>query len=140
MSKRRYLLIAFLLIAVLALAACGGNKESAAPSSTDGGGADVAAGQKIFQETVIGTNPGCSTCHSLEPDKILVGPSLAGIAGRAGSIVSGMSAEEYIHQAIVEPDAHVAEGFTVGSMPAGFDKALSEQQLNDLVAYLMTLK
>jgi cytochrome c len=42
---------------------------------------DVARGQRLFQN--------CTACHSLEPDKNLTGPSLAGVIGRkAGTLQS----------------------------------------------------
>ena len=86
---------------------------------------------------MIGSNPGCVTCHSLEAGKTLVGPSMAGIAGRAGSAVSGQSAEQYLRQSLAEPDAFVAKGFQKGLMPK---PTLTDKQANDLIAYLQTLK
>jgi sulfur-oxidizing protein SoxX len=132
---RRFLLV-LALILVLSLAACGGD------SSTEGGGGaapagDAAAGETVFNEVAV---PACGTCHSLEPDVVLVGPSLAGIDSRAGSRVSGQSAEDYLHESIVDPNAFVVEGFASGLMPQTYGSALSEQQIEDLVAYMMTLK
>jgi nitric oxide reductase subunit C len=123
------------VIAALALAACGGG-ASPAPAGGSGAG-DAAAGKALFAQSVIGSNPGCITCHALEAGKTLVGPSMAGIASRAGGIVAGQSAEQYLRQSIVEPDAHVATGFAKGLMPK---PTLTDKQVNDLVAYLLTLK
>jgi cytochrome c len=75
----------------------------------------------------------------VQPGQNLVGPSLGGIANVAGQMVSGQSAEEYLHESIVSPDAYVVEGFQSGIMPSNYGTQLSEQQINDLVAYLMTL-
>ena len=91
-------------------------------------------------QQLIETQPGCITCHSLEPGVTSVGPSVATIGAEAGSRVSGTSAEEYLRESILEPDAHVAEGFAAGIMPKGFATALTEQQVNDLVAYMLTLR
>jgi len=147
MQKKFWVLIAVLTVLALLLAACGGGNEVAEPASGESAESgemsaapDPAAGKAIFQQSVIGSNPGCSTCHSLEPDVTLVGPSLAGIAATAAGRVDGMSAEEYIRQSILEPDAYVVDGFVAGTMVPGWDKALSEQDLNNLVAFLMTLK
>ena len=123
------------LAALLILAACGGG-ASQAPTSGSAGG-DAAAGKALFAQSVIGANPGCITCHSLEAGKTLVGPSMAGIASRAGSTVSGQSAEQYLRQSIVEPDAYVVKGFAKGLMPK---PTLTEQQIGDLIAYMLTLK
>ena len=123
-------LVPFLALALLVgLVACGGG------GSTSTGG-DAQAGEQIFTGEA---SPSCSSCHSLEPDVTIVGPSLAGIASVAGQMVSGQSAEEYLHESIVDPDAYVVEGFPSGLMPSNYGTQLSEQQVNDLVAYLMTL-
>lgn len=126
------------MIITVLLAACGGGGASQAPAGGAAGAAgDPAAGKALFAQTVIGSNPGCITCHALEPGKTLVGPSMAGIAGRAGKTVAGLSAEQYLRQSIVEPDAHVVAGFAKGLMPK---PSLDDKQVNDLVAYLLTLK
>jgi cytochrome c len=126
----------FLLVLVLAvsLAACGGS------SGSSSGGANAAAGEELFNEKLIGVQPGCVTCHSLEAGVTMVGPSLAGIATTAGTRESGKSAEEYLTESITEPDTYVVDGFDAGTMPAGLADEMDDQQVADLVAYLMTLK
>ena len=94
MRKATLFVVVGLMVAVLALAACGGGGGGASQPAASGGAGDAAAGKALFAQTVIGSNPGCVTCHSLEAGKTLVGPSMAGIAGRAGSAVSGQSAEQ----------------------------------------------
>lgn len=133
MRKATLLMVVGVIVAALALAACGGG-ASQAPA---GGAADAAAGKALFAQTVIGTNPGCVTCHSLEAGKTLVGPSMAGIAGRAGSTVSGQSAEQYLKQSLTEPDAYLVKGFAKGLM---LKPTLTDKQVSDLVAYMLTLK
>ena len=130
MRKGRWLL---LVVLAVALAACGGG---AAPSESGGGGGDAAAGEAVFNEVAA---PACNTCHSLEPGVTLVGPSLANIGAVAGSMVAGQSAEEYLHESIVNPSAFVVEGFS-DLMPSSYGAQLTEKQINDLVAYLLTLK
>lgn len=135
----------FLVIVLLVVACGGGNgdeekeetQQEAGPAGVTG---DASQGEELFNQTLIGSQPGCVTCHSLEPEKVLVGPSLAGIAARAGSRVSGQSAEEYLRESIQNTDAFTVEGFGAGVMPAALADELSEQQVEDLVAYLMTLK
>jgi cytochrome c553 len=122
-------LMLLLLILSLAMAACGGGESAPAKESTGPG--DAAAGEKLFNETLIGTQAGCTTCHSLEPGVTMVGPSLAGI---------GAKSEDYLRKSITEPDGDLAEGFTPGIMPKALADELSDQQLNDLVAFLRTLK
>jgi nitric oxide reductase subunit C len=125
----RQLTLTWLLVLALALVACG-------DKSTPAAAGDAAAGEKLFQETAT---PACATCHSLEPGVTLVGPSLATIGAEAGSSVSGMSAEAYLRQSIVEPGANIVEGFN-NVMPATYATGLSAQQVDDLVAYMLTLK
>jgi ferredoxin len=98
------------------------------------------AGRSLFMENTFGTNTGCRLCHSLEPDVVLVGPSLAGVATRAETRVPGLSAEEYLHQSIVDPNAYVVEGFPKGQMFQNFAEVLTEEQIDSLVAFLLTLK
>jgi hypothetical protein len=71
---------------------------------------------------------------------VIVGPSQAGLATRAQSRVAGMSAADYIHQSIVEPNAYVVEGFAEGLMYQFYGEDLTEQEINDLVAYTLTLE
>jgi mono/diheme cytochrome c family protein len=98
-------------------------------------------GQKLF------ASQGCAACHSLKPDEKIVGPSLAGIATRAGDRIKAAdykgkatSAELYIHESIVQPGAYVVPGFADGIMPQDFGKKLNAQDLADLIAFLLTQK
>jgi len=103
-------------------------------------GSDPDRGRKLYFETSLGTNTGCRICHSLEPGVRLVGPSFAGIADRAEKRVPGLSAEEYIRQSILEPDAYIVEGYPSGQMLPNLGKILTDDQIDDLVAFLINLK
>ena len=107
-----------------------------------GGRLPAFATSMAFAQATIGANnaPGCITCHSLEPDVVIVGPSQAGLATRAETRVPGMSAADYIRQSIVEPNAHIVEGFAEGLMYQNYATDLTEDQINDLVAYTLTLE
>lgn len=76
------------------------------------------------------------TCHSLTPDHVLVGPSLAGMSERAGERVSGLTATEYLRQSIVTPTAHVVGTFDGDKMPDTYADILSDVQIDALVSYL----
>lgn len=137
---------AFLLFVVTSLlvAACGSaGGEGASPRG------DVTQGKALFEQTTIGPNsaPGCVTCHSLEPGVKLVGPSLAHVATESAEIIksssytgSAKTVEEYLHESIVNPNAYVVEGFPRGVMYQNYGEDLSKQQIDDLVALLLTSK
>ena len=51
-----------------------------------------------------------------------------------------MSAEAYIKESILTPDAFIAPGFQPNLMPGTFGQTLSGQQIDDLVAFLLSRK
>jgi len=103
-------------------------------------GGDPEMGHKMYNETALGTNVACRICHSLRPDVVIVGPSFAGVATRAETRVPGMSAEEYLRQSILDPNAYIVEGFAPDMAPPNFAELLTDEQVDDLVAFLLTLK
>ncbi len=82
----------------------------------------------------------CSRCHGMTGDTVIVGPSLAGIATRGRERIQGMDAEGYIRNSIEDPTAYTVQGFSEGLMPLDLKDQLSEEELEALVAYLLTLK
>ncbi len=122
----------------LGVLSCSPTSTNSSLSSQD----PVQRGKVLFEMTMIGENkaPGCVVCHSLEPGKNIVGPNLAGIATYAETAVSGMDAKTFLYQAIVEPDKHIMEGFPAGVMYANYAKDLSQDDIDALVAFLLTLK
>ena len=125
--KKVILIVLILSLLIVVAAACGGGGDKSASS----GDPDVAAGKALFEKTVLEGNAGCVTCHSRESGKTIVGPSLAGI---------GSKGEDFIRESIVNPDADITEGFPAGTMPPDYGQKLSDEQINQLVKYLMTLK
>lgn len=134
--RRITLLIVLFVSACILLAACGGgDTEGAGPG-------DAERGKALFEQTLIGPNaaPGCVTCHSTEPGKVLVGPSLGGIATFAETAEAGKTPEEFLKESILSPNAVVTEGFVASIMYPNYSKDLSAQEINDLVAFLSSLK
>lgn len=72
------------------------------------------------------------------PDLVVRGPSLYGIAGRAGERVPGQDARTYIYTSIMRPDAFIVPGFE-NVMPGTLAKTLTGEQIDAVVAYLYTL-
>ncbi|MEX1248717.1 MAG: c-type cytochrome [Anaerolineales bacterium] len=90
---------------------------------------------------VVFATAGCAACHTISGiSSGNIGPGLDGLATRAADSVTGLTAEEYIHQSIVDPSAYVVEGFADGLMPQNFAEILTEEQIADLVAFLLTLQ
>jgi mono/diheme cytochrome c family protein len=81
----------------------------------------------------------CSRCHGTSGDTVVVGPSLAGVGSRAAKRIEGMAASVYIRDSILNPGAYVVEGFQEGLMPTDFKDQLSPEDLDSVVAYLLTL-
>ncbi|MCA9899951.1 MAG: c-type cytochrome, partial [Anaerolineales bacterium] len=86
---------------------------------------------------------GCFACHRIEAigrgGKI--GPGWDELGEVAASRVAGLSAEEYIRQSIVEPQAFTVEGFEdqANTMPPDFGEKLTPEELDLLVDFLANL-
>jgi mono/diheme cytochrome c family protein len=101
---------------------------------------NAANGEAIFNGTILvsGAAP-CIACHQVSGTVAVVGPNLAGIAGQAENRIAGVSAADYLHESIVAPNSYIVEGFSTGIMSLNYADTLSEEQVADLVAYLLTL-
>lgn len=122
---------AAVVVLAVALAACGDGGPPVTGAAADG--------EALFTRTVLGSNAGCVTCHSLKPDVVLVGPSLAMIGRDAAGRQPGVAAAEYLRTSITDPDAYVLEGFDAGRMPLDWEEQLSATEIDSLVEYLLTL-
>jgi mono/diheme cytochrome c family protein len=92
-------------------------------------------------------NKGCVACHTIQGFSVgAVGPELTHISTVAQTRVENQTAEEYLHTSILDPSAHIVEECPTGpcadpsAMPANFGELLSEEELADLVAYLLSLE
>ena len=113
-----------------------------APSASQpvaSGKGDVANGEKLFASN------GCAACHSFKEGEKLIGPSLYHIGQAAANIIKDSSyqgraktAEDYIRESIVEPNLYIVPGFSAGIMLQDFGAKLNAQNIDDLVAFLMT--
>jgi mono/diheme cytochrome c family protein len=93
-------------------------------------------GEAIYRKGVTGV-PSCASCHLANGTGL--GPVLNGIAATSGQRVQGLSAPEYLRQSIVEPNAYIVEGYSPGVMFQDYGNALSEEQIDALTTYLLTL-
>jgi mono/diheme cytochrome c family protein len=88
---------------------------------------DPAAGKEVFASA----QPACASCHTLEAAGAsqTLGPNLdEGLADKDAA---------FIRESIVNPDAEVTEGFSDALMPEDYGEKLSDQELDDLVAFLV---
>lgn len=95
-----------------------------APRTTGGASGSVEAGKTLFRVS------GCGGCHTF---------AAAGTSGTTGpdldESLAGKDAA-YAEQAIVDPDADVAEGYSPGVMPQTYEQQFSPEQIADLVTFL----
>lgn len=128
--RRRWLILALLFLVCLCLGACGGGEEAAVPTPTLS--PELIAGKKVFVAH-------CGACHSTSPDTVIVGPSLAGIVQRGGNRVDGLDARSYVYTSIMRPGDYLVEGFA-DLMPADLAKKLTGEELDSVVAYVLSLE
>ena len=92
---------------------------------------DPKAGEELFRNTETAA---CIACHTIGGRGGAVGPVLDGIAARKD--------EAYIRESVMEPNAKLADGFQqlgVSPMPP-MALLLKPQQIEDIIAFLLTLK
>jgi nitric oxide reductase subunit C len=108
----------------------------------------IALGQALFRSVA----PACNACHSTAPGVNMAGPSLAGVAARAEQHIASADyhgeakdAAGYIRESILSPSAYLVPGDMYSAsgtsfMPNTYHDALSAAQVDQLVAFLGTLK
>ncbi len=97
--------------------------------------ADLAKGEKMFKK--------CKTCHSLEEGKKKIGPSLAGLFGRAAGTVEGYKYSKAMKESGIVWDEETLDAFLakpkdlVPKTKMSFPGIKKEQDRIDIIAYLM---
>ncbi len=88
---------------------------------------DDASGEAVF------TTAGCGGCHEFEPagSDAQVGPSLNALDP------GGEPLEDFVREAIIDPNARVAAGYQGSVMPETYESSLNDEQLDALVQYLV---
>lgn len=92
-------------------------------------GADQARGEVLVNEELA-----CRACHISGAGQIA--PGYANLKEHA-SARAPLTLEAYIYESIVFPTAHVVAGYP-NSMPQNYGQQLTERQLGDIIAYLLT--
>lgn len=97
---------------------------------------DPVRGAQLFSTFNPRAATTCSACHQVDTDDRLIGPGLLNVGTRAASRIAGLNAADYIRQSILDPAAYVVEDY-LNIMPKTWRDALTDQDVNDLVAYLL---
>ncbi len=95
----------------------------------------VERGQKWY------TTYGCNACHSLD-GSASVGPTWQGIYGREEKLSDGSVVivdDAYIIESIRNPGAKLVEGYQ-NIMPGAIGAGMTDQQIQDLIEFMKTLK
>ncbi|MCE6951477.1 sulfur oxidation c-type cytochrome SoxX [Cereibacter sphaeroides] len=154
--RHQYLLgIVTACLAVPALAEIGPGEvtfeHGALPVSLTGAPGDPAVGAKVMATRPQGN---CVACHQIPPMVDVqfhgdVGPSLAGVASRyteaqlRGIVANAkMTFEGSVMPAFYKNAGYIrpGDGYTSKPAPAELPPILTAQQIEDVVAYLLTLK
>lgn len=135
-----FLIISFVIVLTACGPAAGSNVEPTARPYTPedvqaGGGSGPIEGNA--EDGVVVFEQYCSECHDIKEGVNIEGPSLFEAGTRYDY--------DYVKESVLYPTAHLAyiEGqFEVddSSMPADFQEWMSTQQLEDVVAYVLSLK
>ena len=93
--------------------------------------AQAKTGEQIF------TAAGCAGCHTFGPagSNGTIGPNLDELAAAAAKREPGKSAEEYVRESLLKPEAFLAPGF--GNAMPSFEGRLTDEQIQALTDYLL---
>lgn len=134
--------LALFILLLLSLSACSKDKSSLAQPDLvqsdlvqSDSVANLSAEEKLGAQVYTRN---CAACHLLTPNDVKVGPSLHGIADNAATRVAGQDARTYIITSVLNPSSYVHDGFE-DVMPKGLAKSLTSEELDAVVAYLLTL-
>jgi cytochrome c oxidase subunit 2 len=88
------------------------------------------------------TQYGCVACHSQDGSTI-VGPTWLGLFGHEVELADGTTViadEEYLFTSIVDPNAQIVAGFAPNIMPQTFDENLTDEQIQQIIAFIESLE
>ena len=106
---------------------------------------DTTAGEELA------TALGCTACHTLtdvgptwlseaDPNGEGIGARAAARIGASDYSGTAATAEQYLRESIVLPDAFVVDGYPPSTMVMNYGEQLDAQNVGDLIAYMMTLR
>jgi len=92
-------------------------------------------GRELFSNPTVG----CFRCHSIAGQGGIRGPDLTQVASRAGGRVPGLTARDYLFEKLKAGSAYDFKIPKYAPIMPRYKALVSEEQLEDLVAYLTTL-
>lgn len=98
---------------------------------------NVEHGRVLFNKNQAGA--ACITCHRADSEERVVGPGLKNVSARVATYKLSQSVDDYLRTSILHPDKFVVPGYPASVMPPNMGQILSQQDINDLIAYLRTL-
>lgn len=118
----------------------GPTEESSETAGAEGTGPELEAVAAVVEKG------GCATCHAIPdiPNAVgVVGPDLSNIGAEAADRIEGYTAEEYLRESIIEPNAFIAPECPNNISPCPpamiLTNELSETEIDTIVNYLSTL-
>jgi mono/diheme cytochrome c family protein len=128
MNKNSIFLSMIISVIILLISAC----SQPATQQADNPDKSTAEGESLY-------NLHCLSCHAKDAETVIVGPPLGKIGAQADLRVDGQDARKYLEISILQPGEYMLEGYP-DVMPPDYDERLSSQEIEALVAYLLTLK
>ena len=104
------------------------------------GGADPARGEELFRRYVPEARYACISCHLPDSTQTLLGPGLRAIGVSAAKCDPEQRLEDYLRESLLDPDVCLVPGYTAEVMPSVYAALWSAREIEDLVAWLLTLR
>ena len=115
--------------AQLAVDAAATATQIAMPTATSA--PDPAIGEVLFNTSYLeASGRKCHYCHKAKTTDVSPLFTLVGFAAVAGDRIEGMSAEDYIRQAVFDPSYEGHDAYA---------ELFSEEEMNHLIAYVLSL-
>ena len=142
---RTKLKLAGMVALTLALAGCGGSKQDEAPAGDSGAGAAPAAAVAAA-DSKPAVYAQCAACHSVEPGKHGIGPSLHGVYGTKAGDIPGYAFSDKLKASGLTWDDATLDQWLAGPMKLVPGTRMTYAGMSDpakraeIIAYLKTLK